>query len=85
MVLNQWLRIKEIANTLGLLCGSVATIILGDQIKNKWISLLGTISTSLFSVILILIILLTIRDAILYRKKFFVSLPLKKNKKSQRH
>ncbi len=81
MVLNQWLRGKEIANTLGLLCGSVAIIITGNQIQNSWILLLGTISTSMFTMLCIVMVVLAFRDAILYPKEFFVSLPWKIKKK----
>ena len=75
MVLNQWLRGKELANTLGLLCGGVAIAIMGYQMPNKWVLGLGVISTSLFATLCLIMLVLAVRDAIFHPKDFFMSLP----------
>ena len=77
MVQNIWIRGKELANMLGLLCGSVAIIVTGNQISNSWVYNLGFGATFLFIIFIVLTIILIFRDAIYHPKGFWASFPLK--------
>jgi len=73
--MNIWIRSKEFANMLGLLCGGLGVAIIGSQIPNTWVKWLGIESTILFVIICIFIVILAIRDAIFHPDKFWVELP----------
>ena len=77
MVKNFWIRGQELANAFGLLFGGIGIAILGYQMSNELIMFLGTASTTLFAILCIGMIFLSIRDAIFHHKNFFVSLPFK--------
>lgn len=77
MVQNIWIRGKELATFLGLMASGLGIIIIGNQIFNKWIYWFGVISTSLFTTLSLITLLLAIRDAYYHPKNFWVGLPLK--------
>ena len=75
MVQNIWIRGKELVNAIGLLCGGIAIIIVGFQISNQIIQILGIISSYLFILFLLSIIIVSIRDIYFHPKDFWVGLP----------
>jgi len=77
MVQNIWIRGKEFANFLGLLCGGIGIVIIGIQILNKLVLIFGIVASALFAVLSVITIFLIFRDAIFHSKHFWVSLPLK--------
>ncbi len=76
---HPWERIPELANALGLILGDIGTIIIGFQIKNDWVIIVGFVSLLFFVLFFLVVLILLIRDYIKllssFRKKFLGIIP----------
>ena len=69
----------DIASALGLILGAIGTIIIGSQIKNRWVIFVGTLSLLFFVLFFSVLLYLLIRDHIKFlpsfKKKFLGIVP----------
>jgi multisubunit Na+/H+ antiporter MnhG subunit len=61
---HPWVRMPDLASALGLVLGAIGTIIIGSQIKNCWVILVGILSLLFFVLFLSVLLHLIIRDYI---------------------
>ncbi len=76
---HPWERMPELASALGLILGDIGTIIIGFQIKNDWITIIGFISLLFFVLFFLTTLALFFRDYFkllpTFRKKFLGIVP----------
>ena len=76
---HPWERMPDLATTLGLIIGDIGTIIIGFQIKNDLIIIIGFVSLLFFVMFFSITLYLFIRDYIklfpTFRKKFLGIIP----------
>ena len=76
---HPWERMPNLASSLGLILGDIGTIIIGFQIKNDWVIIIGIISLLFFVMFFLITLYLFIRDYLkllpTFRKKFLGIVP----------
>ena len=61
-MMHPWMRLPDIANMLGLTLASLALFITGFQINDYYVKILGILSTSIFFIYFIVLLVISIFD-----------------------
>ena len=76
---HPWERMPDFASALGLILGAIGTIIIGFQIKNYLVIVIGFISLFFFIIFFSIVVVLFIRDYIkllpTFKKRFLGFIP----------